>query len=369
MPQLAHTARAQHCPPKPSSPAPSPRRRFSSLQRWFAAVTAAARGLSACACLTAHASRHAGRAAPARAGLLAVSAALLLATLLGAAGQARAAVLISNIDPGQSNGTTTDGLVMDAVIAQAFTTGSNAGGYTLESVEVVFEDPVPSTDISDFSVGVWTMNVMGNPSVERYALTNPASATARMPALFTAPTNATLDANTTYLVRVINSGSRAPNLFGTTSDGEEAGGAMGWSIADDARVFNSTTMSWSNDAAAAYIRINGAVRPPPDPGAPEITGAAQVGQTLTAGMGTIADTDGLPSTTFPTGYSFQWVRVMGMTETDITGATSRTYTLAAADLGRTVKVKVSFTDGGGNSEEPRAESRYSTSCRGAPCPG
>ncbi|MCY4670163.1 MAG: SwmB domain-containing protein, partial [Rhodococcus sp.] len=85
-------------------------------------------------------------------------------------------------------------------------------------------------------------------------------------------------------------------------------------------------------------------------GAPEITGPAQAGRTLTAGKGTIEDTDGLPSTTFPTGYSFQWVRVETNSEDDISGATSATYTPVFADEGRPLKVRVSFTDGGGETE-------------------
>ena len=57
-------------------------------------------------------------------------------------------------------------------------------------------------------------------------------------------------------------------------------------------------------------------------GEPEITGTAQVGQTLAATQGSIADTDGLPTTTFPDGYTFQWVRTSAGTDTDIAGATS-----------------------------------------------
>ena len=56
----------------------------------------------------------------------------------------------------------------------------------------------------------------------------------------------------------------------------------------------------------------------PATGKPTIGGTPQVGQTLTAGMGTIADADGLPTTTFPTGYRFQWVRVLpAATETNV----------------------------------------------------
>ena len=81
-------------------------------------------------------------------------------------------------------------------------------------------------------------------------------------------------------------------------------------------------------------------------GKPGIDGTPQVGQTLTATAGDMADRDDLPTTTFPTGYSFQWAK----DGTDIPGETSQTYTVAAADVGTTIRVKVSFTDGGGNEE-------------------
>ena len=87
-------------------------------------------------------------------------------------------------------------------------------------------------------------------------------------------------------------------------------------------------------------------------GQPAITGAAQVGRTLTAGMGDIADIDGLPGT-FPTDYTFLWVRVdADGTSTDILTARSSTYTPFAADMGKKIKVKVSFTDGGNDVEGP-----------------
>ena len=72
---------------------------------------------------------------------------------------------------------------------------------------------------------------------------------------------------------------------------------------------------------------------------PTITGTASVGETLTASNSDIADTDGLP-----TSFAYQWVRVDGSDETGISGATSDTYTLAASDAGKKIKVVVSFTD-------------------------
>ena len=80
-------------------------------------------------------------------------------------------------------------------------------------------------------------------------------------------------------------------------------------------------------------------------GAPTITGTAQVGQTLTAVTTGITDADGLTNVT----YTYQWIRANG-TEADIASANSSTYDLVAADLGKTIKVKVSFTDDTSNTE-------------------
>ena len=84
----------------------------------------------------------------------------------------------------------------------------------------------------------------------------------------------------------------------------------------------------------------------PATGAPTITGTAQVGQTLTAGITAIMDAEGL---TTP-GYTYQWIRTAAGVDTNISGATASTYTLVAADLGTTVKVRVSFTDDASNAE-------------------
>ena len=81
-------------------------------------------------------------------------------------------------------------------------------------------------------------------------------------------------------------------------------------------------------------------------GAPTISGTAQVGQTLTASTSDISDSDGLDNATF----TYQWIANDGTDDTDITDATVSTYTPAAADEGKTIKVRVSFTDDVGNEE-------------------
>ena len=110
------------------------------------------------------------------------------------------------------------------------------------------------------------------------------------------------------------------------------------SFTDDAS--NAETLTSAATSAVTSTANN------PATGAPTISGTAQVGQTLTAGTSGIMDSDGLTSP----GYTYQWVRVDGSTESDISGATSITYTLVAADEGKTIKVKVSFTDDASNAE-------------------
>ena len=111
-------------------------------------------------------------------------------------------------------------------------------------------------------------------------------------------------------------------------------------------------MSFTDDAdngetltSAATAAVDAAPNSPAT-GAPTITGTAQVGEALTADTSAIADADGLSNVT----YSYQWVANDGTNDTDISGATGSTYTLAAADEGKTVKVKVSFADDPGNDE-------------------
>ena len=89
----------------------------------------------------------------------------------------------------------------------------------------------------------------------------------------------------------------------------------------------------------------------PATGAPTITGAVRVDETLTAGIRSIADADGLDAAIF----EYQWVSNDGNADTDIAGATDSTYTIVPGDRGRTVKVRVSFTDGAGNRESLTSE--------------
>ena len=111
-------------------------------------------------------------------------------------------------------------------------------------------------------------------------------------------------------------------------------------------------VSFTDDAGHDETRTSAATasveaRPnTPATGAPTISGTAQVGETLTTSTSGIADTDGLTNVS----YSYQWIRNDGTSDSDISGATSSTYTLVDSDEGNTIKVRVSFTDDAGNEE-------------------
>ncbi len=97
-------------------------------------------------------------------------------------------------------------------------------------------------------------------------------------------------------------------------------------------------LHWNaGDRVALAIRVvNNAAT-----GAPSVTGTVQVGETLTADLSGITDAQD---------FAYQWVRVDGMTATEIAGATAPRYSLADADVGKTIKVRVSFTDDAGHPE-------------------
>ena len=123
-------------------------------------------------------------------------------------------------------------------------------------------------------------------------------------------------------------------------------------VAADQGTTVKVTVSFTDDAnnpetltSAATAAVSAAPNTPAT-GAPTITGTAQVGQTLTASTTGIADANGL---TTPN-YTYQWIRVDGTDEADIASANSSTYILVDADLGTTLKVRVTFADDLGHTE-------------------
>ena len=115
-----------------------------------------------------------------------------------------------------------------------------------------------------------------------------------------------LDAGTTFALRI------------TATD------AAGASASSDLSVTVTTTAPPANTAPTGSVKI---------------TGTLKQGQTLTA-TNTLADADGLGA------ISYQW-NANGAAITDATGST---YTLTQAEVGKTITVTASYTDGQGTAE-------------------
>ena len=111
------------------------------------------------------------------------------------------------------------------------------------------------------------------------------------------------------------------------------------SFTDDAGNEESLT---SEPTEAVAARPNSAAT-----GQPSIMGTAQFEQTLSAGTTEIADADGLDNVA----YQYQWLA----DDVSIPSATSASYTLTLREVGKTIKVQVTFTDDAGNSERQTSE--------------
>ena len=110
------------------------------------------------------------------------------------------------------------------------------------------------------------------------------------------------------------------------------------SFADDRSNHETVT---STATAAVTASPNSAAT-----GAPTISGTAQVGQMLTVSTSDISDSDGLDNANF----TYQWLSNDGTSDSNISGASSSTYTLVESDEGKTIKVRVTFTDDRGHQE-------------------
>ena len=122
-------------------------------------------------------------------------------------------------------------------------------------------------------------------------------------------------------------------------------------VADDAGTSIRVRVSFTDDAGSAETLTSAPTEPvlgpnTPATGLPTISGTARVGETLTVSTSGIEDADGLGGAAF----SYQWVSSDGTTGTDIDKATDSTYKLVAADQGKTIEVRVTFTDDAGNEE-------------------
>jgi len=145
--------------------------------------------------------------------------------------------------------------------AQAFTTGSNANGYTLTGLELAIlqkASPPPGYTVSIYS------NSGGNLGTNLGTLSNPSSlpTTGNSLSEFTSSSGISLDANTTYWVVLdVSSGemNAGMNLKAGVGTGEDSN--WGWTIADGSlwRDFDSTG-AWTTYNDIWYMALKGHVK-------------------------------------------------------------------------------------------------------------
>ena len=268
---------------------------------------------------------------------------------------AQAATLVSNLGQGSSTATVLSSWDPEA---QGFITGTHQTGYSLTSVQLYIDSFEPPATISDLKISLRprsTISADEPASFDTVTFVNPTFTSAGN-LTFTLPAGTTIDLTPEsryfVVIDIINSvAGSGVNIGTTTVTDEDSGAAAGWEIRDFSVWENG--ILWSSNSYMYRIAVIGTANNTPATGLPTITGTATaVGNMLTATTTGISDIEGLTNVS----YSYQWIRVDDMAiETDISGATSSTYTLVAADVGKHFKVKVTFQDDVGYDEELKSK--------------
>ena len=176
------------------------------------------------------------------------------------------AVTVSNLSE-SANGTGNVGRQFTTLdtVAQAFTTGSNASGYTFTSATVAFHQTFGSPGDIAVTLRAADSGNASNPASSARATLTGSNPTSNTNATFRCVADATnscdLDANTTYFVRVDAPNATSGNRYTvsvTDSDNEanEPSG-NGWSIASDGRSgsVGVTTTYWLSLTDVVQLKV------------------------------------------------------------------------------------------------------------------
>ena len=244
--------------------------------------------------------------------------------------------LVSNLAETTHTSSVVVGNRSGTAVAQGFGTGSHDGNFLLLGVGVhITRANFSGSETATFKI--YDSDTNGTPGNELYALRAPGALTEGSTVFFTAPAGAKLEPNTNYHVVFQGTGNSSLDLSLALTASDNQTGETGWTIEDDYRLSENL----SRGGRSVKMSIYG-VQNSPATGDPTIAGEAIAGETLTAETSAIMDADGLDDVS----YSYQWVRVDedGSNPTPITGEMGSSYTLTVDDVGKRVRVRVSFTD-------------------------
>ena len=274
-----------------------------------------------------------------------LAAGLLLAAagLLGASGAAEAqTTYVSNLLQ------TSEG-VSATRLAQRFTTGSEAGGYALGSVDVSMSDINAGVTLS---ATIYETDASGLPTTTVvHALTAPSTFPSNSVLTFTAPASAMLDPSTTYIV--VFQATSSIDFQRTSSDSEDEA-ETGWSIANVYTRHDGTR--WRHHSSQSLlIAVKGPATTSTVPDAPTDLMATASG-TGTINLEWTAPTNNGGSAI--TGYKIEVSADGGSTWTDLvanTNSTATTYahTGLAASTTRHYRVSAINANGTGVASEHR----------------
>ena len=178
-----------------------------------------------------------------------------------------------------------------------------------------------------------------------FTLTRTGDTAAELTATVSVSEDGAVLAGTAPTEAVFAAGSATVDLAVATEDDEVAGDGSVVTVS----LVAGTGYTVDANASEAKMTVeddDGAAENAAPTGLPTIAGMAQVGETLTASTSAIADADGLADAVF----TWQWIANDGTADADIAGATGTNHTLTTAEVGKTVKVRVAFTDDGGTEE-------------------
>ncbi|WP_420443709.1 choice-of-anchor R domain-containing protein [Candidatus Poriferisodalis sp.] len=254
------------------------------------------------------------------------------------------------------------------VLSQAFTTGPDPDGYQLQGFGINIEGSDSKFPDSQASVSAAVhADTDGKPGTKLFDLLSPTEYGAGH-SFLEAPPRTTLDPSTPYVLVWTHNNGTAHRLVKTAADNEDTGARTGFAIANTLYQ-GADPDNMAQDPARNALQIAVYSRHQANAtGTPVVLASAEDPGVLAVDTSGIGDPDGIPNvgdqntTGILHNFSYRWIRIDGDTETTV-GADSADYRQinkelhdsgiriesgryrrVDADVGKLLKVEVSFTD-------------------------